>query len=64
MKNTFSQKYFLDLKKIQNPCYEILGFPQNGFYEINHFFFLERGLRAGKDVLRALRARKRVLLEV
>ena len=29
MKNIFFQKYFLDLKKFQNPCYEILGFPQN-----------------------------------
>ena len=29
MKNIFFQKYFLHLKKFQNPCYEILGFPQN-----------------------------------
>ena len=30
----------------------------------NHSFLFERGLRAEKDVLRALRARKRVLLKL
>ena len=30
MKIFFFQKYFLDLKKFQIHCYEILDFPQNG----------------------------------